>query len=76
MMGLGNGEQDNIAIANSNDTIGEILFLTRLTYVMNKILKVGSKNLKVFKTIKESKLVGTLFKNSELYLNNRKSKHL
>ena len=55
---------------------GNMLFLTRLCSVVNKILKVGAKNTSILNNIYESKLVGAIFKSSEMYVQSRYNKHL
>jgi hypothetical protein len=61
---------------NEEREFGNMLFLTRLTSVVNKILKVGSKNNSILNKIIESKLVGAILKNSEIYIKSKYNKHL
>jgi hypothetical protein len=61
---------------NEEREYGNMLFLTRLTSVVNKILKVGAKNNSILNKIIESKLVGAILKNSEIYIKSKYNKHL
>ena len=65
-------------IKNNEETLenGNMVFLTRLTCVINKVLKVAYKNVGILNKIIESKLVGTILKNSEMYISAKFNKHL
>lgn len=66
---------------NKNDTTHSsdnsyVVFLSRLTLILNKILKVGAKNQNILNKLMDAKLVGTIFKNCENYATSRKHKHM
>ena len=63
-------------VGNKSEQKSEIIFQTRLTMFIYKILKFGNKCLQIKNCIKESSQISTLFKCSELYVDHPHSKHL